>query len=733
MSNGERIQVELDELIGRVLDGRYALDEYIDRGGFGAVYRGTDNRLRQNVAVKVGQSTREFMKEARLAVEVKHNHIVQVTDYGNDSGIAYLVMEYLQGETLEQLFIRQGRKLSPDQLRKLVFEIGDALMCAHAENLIHRDLKPRNIILKEYISKSGTTKGISKFVLFDFGIAAKIDSEGTLKNSARDLSGTIVYMAPEVLRRDSPATQQSDIYAFGVILYQMLTGQVPFPQIDGSQYARSECVRSIVTQPTPRFRDVVPDRKISPAMEEFVLQCLDKDPMRRPQSMEKVRERFLDIHDEEMERIALSLQPKPKSSSGVAWLFVFLLLLSIGGGVWWLKIQPQNQGETERTVVVPPWNPTFEYPKRIDLVTGQASEHKIKISSMPADAKLDITLESTEELSSNGIRIVVSPSKTDRLVWDLSLTAEPGAEPIDTIMLTAKTHENETSQLPINLRLIWLPPNFEPVDPQQLVRTDGIHYFNQIHRSIGTQKLEFLLITKPKGFGDPGNFYMMKEKVWRELFDAYLAENPKQISRDRIEAIHANWSKEDAEVSATSQASKKSNKAVVKGTSDHPRWPVTGLSPEEASLVADWIGGKLPTTSQWNRAAGYDFHRPPSGCQPPSDWKQDVWERGPFKEPWNGVDDPGIALRAFADVGTSSKDVSYYGCHDMAGNCSEFMRNSVAGLQLPLSPDADQNIVVRGKAIGSSFPLYFKDFSKPPAHRFNEADDNTSFRIVVER
>ena len=710
MSNGERLHEDLDQLIGRVLDGRYILDEFIDRGGFGAVYRGTDNRLRQSVAIKVGQSSREFMKEARLAVEVRHNHIVQVTDYGNDAGIAYLVMEYLQGETLEQLFVRQGQKLTPDQLRKLVFEIGDALMCAHAENLIHRDLKPRNIILKEYVSKSGTTKGISKFVLFDFGIAAKIDSEGTLKNSAKDRSGTIVYMAPEVLRRDSPATQLSDIYAFGVILYQMLVGRVPFPQMDGSHYARSECVRAIVTQQPPRFRDVAPDRKISPALEEFVLQCLDKDPLRRPLSMEDVRQRFLEIHDEETGRLALANRPQPKSGRRAGLALACGLILSVSAGLWWFGAQQRNRDDAERSTVIAPWNPQFEFPKRVDLLTGQTAKFQIKVNEIPGDAKLEIAPDNVDELLSAGIRVSLTHSKSDRLIWDAEVAAERSAEPIDTLMFTAKTHVNDNTQLPISMRLIWLPTDFEPVDSQKVVRADGIHYFEQIRRHIGQHSIEFLLIAKPKGYGDPGHFYMMKDKVARDLFDAFLTENPSRLPIERIDAIHASWE-----------------------SPEHRRWPITGVSAEEASLFAAWIGGKLPTVQQWNRAAGFDFYHPPAGSQPPSDWKPEVWKQGPFKEPWKTLNDGGIALRQFADVGTSPKDESYYGCRDMAGNCSEFMRDSMAGFQLPLPPDADKNVIVRGKPIGSSQPLLFKDFSRQAARRYDDPDRNSSFRVVIER
>lgn len=291
---------DLEDLIGRDLEGRYLLEEFIDRGSYGAVYRATDRKFNQPVAIKVGLSSREFMKEARLAAEVRHNHIVQVTDFGSDNGLAYLVMEYLDGEDLEKLFVKQGCRLTPPQLRKLVDEIGDALVYAHADHLIHRDLKPRNIIYRNYVSKSGTS-GKSSFVLLDFGIAAKLDSEGTQRNRTQDGAGTAEYMAPELLCKNPKATPLSDVYAFGIILYKMMTGEVPFPQSDTSHMALIDCLSAIVNTPPRRFDEVDSNRGYPQALEQLVLQCLEKNPANRPQSMEELRNRFLEIHDQYFE------------------------------------------------------------------------------------------------------------------------------------------------------------------------------------------------------------------------------------------------------------------------------------------------------------------------------------------------------------------------------------------------------------------------------------------------
>lgn len=299
---------DLEDLVGRDLDGRYVLEQFIDKGGFGAVYRGTDRKFNLPVAVKVGFSSREFMKEARLAAEVRHGHIVQVIDFGCDNGLAYLVMEYLDGETVENLFRHQRLQLTPQQLCKFVDEVGSALAFAHSVNLIHRDLKPRNIILRGH-TLPDTPLENTKFVLLDFGIAAKLDAEGTQRNRTLDGAGTVEYMAPELLTQFPRATPLSDIYAFGVILYQFMTGRVPFPQSNTSHIALAECLNAIATLPPPAFGDPAgtgSSRRYPAELEQLVLQCLEKDPANRPQSMNEVRSRFLRTPNFQTDRTALS-------------------------------------------------------------------------------------------------------------------------------------------------------------------------------------------------------------------------------------------------------------------------------------------------------------------------------------------------------------------------------------------------------------------------------------------
>lgn len=285
-------QGDVSALEGRVLKARYRLDKFLNRGGFGAVYKATELRFNTTVAVKTGLNLREFTREAKLLKSVEHPNIVHVDDYDVDSGLAFIVMEYLHGEDLDKLFEGQNRRLSQDQLQKLVAEIGSALSYAHSRTLIHRDLKPQNIILKEPQGDLTQTSEGTKFVLLDFGIASQLNTTGTMANFTLNGAGTIEYMAPELLVTSPRATPQSDIYAFGIILYQMITGSVPFPQRDQSIVGMSECVKAIQLQEPAAFVYNKETPAFHRRVEALVLSCLAKDPTKRPQSIGEVCERF---------------------------------------------------------------------------------------------------------------------------------------------------------------------------------------------------------------------------------------------------------------------------------------------------------------------------------------------------------------------------------------------------------------------------------------------------------
>jgi tRNA A-37 threonylcarbamoyl transferase component Bud32 len=212
----------MSTLVGMQLSGRYRLDAQIGAGGMSTVYKAFDQTLERRVAIKLmhreiasdSDQLERFRREARAVAQLSHPHIVGVIDAGEDEGRPYIVFEYVEGETLKERIRRLGR-LPVDEAVAYAIEIARALGCAHSHHIVHRDVKPQNVL----IDSEGSAK------VTDFGIARTLDQEG-LTADGRVL-GTTDYVSPEqALGHD--VNGQSDIYSLGVVLYEMLVGDVPF-------------------------------------------------------------------------------------------------------------------------------------------------------------------------------------------------------------------------------------------------------------------------------------------------------------------------------------------------------------------------------------------------------------------------------------------------------------------------------------------------------------------------
>ena len=209
-------------LLGTTLNARYRLEARIGAGGMSTVYRALDETLQRQVAIKLmnrevtsdSDQLERFRREARAVAQLSHPHIVGVIDAGEDEGRPYIVFEYVEGETLKERIRRNGR-LPIAEAVAYGIEIARALGAAHARHIVHRDVKPQNVLIDE----EGSAK------VTDFGIARTLDEEG-LTADGRVL-GTTDYVSPEqALGQD--VTGQSDLYSLGIVLYEMVTGEVPF-------------------------------------------------------------------------------------------------------------------------------------------------------------------------------------------------------------------------------------------------------------------------------------------------------------------------------------------------------------------------------------------------------------------------------------------------------------------------------------------------------------------------
>ncbi|GIE96386.1 serine/threonine-protein kinase [Paractinoplanes rishiriensis] len=250
---------------GVTLGGRYRLDERIAGGGMGDVWRGTDEVLGRTVAVKIllpalldepGFAER-FRGEARTMATINHPGVVDVYDYGSDQQLAFLVMEYVEGDALSRTLSRVGR-LTPGRTMALVAQAADALQAAHANGIVHRDVKPGNLLVRP----NGT------LVLTDFGIArSALVGQLTVAGS---VLGTASYISPEQASGDV-ATPASDVYALGVVAYQCLSGHRPFDGATPMEIA----MKHVREKPRPLPSD------IPPSVRAIVDRALSKDPTAR--------------------------------------------------------------------------------------------------------------------------------------------------------------------------------------------------------------------------------------------------------------------------------------------------------------------------------------------------------------------------------------------------------------------------------------------------------------------
>src|SRR6266576_347807 len=208
--------------VGTLLSGRYRLDAQVGAGGMSTVYKAFDTVLERPVAIKLmhreiasdSDQLERFRREARSVAQLNHPHIVTVIDAGEDAGTPFIVFEYVEGETLKERIRRFGRLPIPEAIAYAI-EIARALGAAHERGIVHRDIKPQNVL----IDPEGSAK------VTDFGIARSLADEG-LTADGRVL-GTTDYVSPEQAL-GHPVTGQSDIYSLGIVLFEMLTGDVPF-------------------------------------------------------------------------------------------------------------------------------------------------------------------------------------------------------------------------------------------------------------------------------------------------------------------------------------------------------------------------------------------------------------------------------------------------------------------------------------------------------------------------
>jgi serine/threonine protein kinase len=324
-------QEKPESLLGQQV-GSYQIQSLLGAGGMGVVYKGRDLRLNRSVAIKVlprdkmsdPERKRRFIQEARAASALNHPNIITIHDVGNEGGIDFIVMEYVTGKTLDQRIPRKGMKLN--EVLKLAVQMADALVKAHSAGIIHRDLKPTNVMVPD--------DGLVK--VLDFGLAkltevSESGEEGTGKLQSQTeegmIIGTVSYMSPEQAE-GKKVDARSDIFSFGAVLYEMVTGRKAF---EGD--SKLSTLAAIVKQEPKAVSQLVPG---TPAdLEKIINRCLRKDPERRFHHMEDLKVELQELKEESDSGKLAGTSPAVRTAQrSWTWAAATLVVVAIAVLTW---------------------------------------------------------------------------------------------------------------------------------------------------------------------------------------------------------------------------------------------------------------------------------------------------------------------------------------------------------------------------------------------------------------
>ena len=360
-----------DEHIGKTVANKYRVEQMIGEGGMGKVYKATQISLDKPVVLKVlrtallsdERTVARFQREAKAASRLNHPNSISVLDFGQaEDGAMYIAMEYVQGKDLHHILSREW-PLPEARVIRMISQVLSALADAHSAGVIHRDLKPENIMVEQ-------RRGEADFVkVLDFGIAKIIDGtndEGPALTRAGFVCGTPEYMSPEQAR-GAQLDHRSDLYAVGVILYQLTCGMLPFDSDSAVGFATKHLTE---VPPPPSKRR--PDARISNGMERLIMKALAKNPDDRPQTAEQFRAELMAIEKER--RAAVGTTRRPAASSSAPGLASDTR-----------KVTPIDQQET-RVNPPPaqsPWGSTENTVRASSPIAGPVPEDSTSTSTTP--------------------------------------------------------------------------------------------------------------------------------------------------------------------------------------------------------------------------------------------------------------------------------------------------------------------------------------------------------------
>jgi formylglycine-generating enzyme required for sulfatase activity/dienelactone hydrolase len=671
---------ESQSLIGHTIS-HYRILEKLGAGGMGVVYKAQDTRLDRFVALKFlpdgltqdRQALERFRREAKAASALNHPDICTIHDFGEDAGRAFITMEYLEGETLSAR-LKKG-PISLEENLKIAISVASALGAAHRKGIIHRDLKPGNIMLTD----TGTK-------LLDFGLAKSErpvvadDQTITILTGEAQVVGTLPYMSPEQLRGKEISTR-SDIFAFGSVLYEMLTGNRAF-----ERDSNSETITAINSEDPRPPHELV--KNVPGELERLILRCLRKRPEERYASMAEVERELEDCRTLVSEpasgiNLRVLLWQSKRPIVAVPAVLILLALVILGGWLWHRTLRQRWALET----AVP------EITRLIDAeeYVKAATLAREALASLPNNPTLErLWIRATGEVSiasdPSGAEVSIRPYRGEPSAWEAL-----GKTPLRKIRVAQGDYvwrlvkPGFATQFFIDSPAGVPPPGFRndfdyalrlrpaaSLSPEMVVVPGGWVSLTYPITTRGVKLDDFLIdrneVTNEeyKRFVDAGGY--QKREFWKQPF---------------VKDGHAiSWQEA---VALFRDATGRPGPATWE-VGDYPKgeekYPVAGISWYEAAAYADFAGKSLPTAYHWMRASQADC------C--------------------TGLIAPGSNFRSKATqpVGSDTA-LSGFGTTDMAGNVKEWTLNETV----------DGKRLIMGGGFGEPTYMFYNNDAQSPWDR----------------
>ena len=488
--------------------GRYRILEELGQGSMGIVYKAHDPNLDLDVAVKVlrpeclqGETlVKRFLAEARVLGRLDHPNIVRVYNVDEDQGTVYIAMELLVGEGLNE--IAKKRRLPPAEIAELGAVIAEALGYAHSKGVVHRDVKPGNILVRP----DGKPK------ITDFGIARIEDSSEHLMTQAGEVLGTPAYMSPEQVLSE-PVDGRSDIFSLGIILYELCAGERPF---GGSSLG---AVFQAITQAAPvPIREKNPE--VPPGLAEVVERCLRRNPSERFQTGEELAGALRACIPKEGPDRSVPVGPAAEAKKGVpAWgIALALVLLAAGGGAYHFL--------GNRAAVAPPQQAPVQAPAPAPSAAPQAAMSSLRVATVPAGAQVFLDGVASGKTP---LRVEAPPGKHEVRValagyedWEAQVELAQGGEvPLDVELVrsavpatpkAAPKKDVERAARAAKEPPAATKPAAGPGPAVQKDLEDGIRSYEQGQLDVSIVKFEYVLRQDPENAQAKRYLAMAQEK-----------------------------------------------------------------------------------------------------------------------------------------------------------------------------------------------------------------------------